>query len=205
VVPRSSTSNVKQNQQISHPPSRGGADAGWSTSKMGAPRKSIVRYVSDWLAYIEEVLIGIALFAILSLICFNVFSRFILGTPYAWPDEIATFLHILGIYIGVAIACRKHMHLRIDLVPQYFPKLKNAYSLIETIGGVLFGTLFVWLSYEFFLFQRMIMDKSWVTGVPIWIIALVIFLCGTLILLREIERLVSTILSLSRMPKTSHM
>ena len=160
---------------------------------MGVSIRNVTKKINKGLAFVEDISLGISLIIIVLLIFGNVFSRFILGSPYAWPDETAKFLHVIAIYIGVAVASRRNAHLKIDLIPQYFPSCKRAFEVIGPAGGVAFSMIFVYLAYKFFAFQRMIQDRSWVTSVPIWVIALVILLTGILIFLREGERFIDSV------------
>ena len=151
--------------------------------------------------FIEEVSLGLSLIIITMLIFGNVFSRFVLGMPYAWPDEAAKFLHVVAIYFGVAVASHRNIHLKIDLVPQYIPSLKKIYSFILPIGGVIFSVIFTYFAYKFFLMEHMIGDKGYVTSIPIWIIALLILLAGILIFIRESQRLIEMIVTSKNEPK----
>ena len=163
---------------------------------MTASIRKAVNGVLDGLGFVEELFLGISLLIIIGLIFGNVFSRFVLGNPYAWPDETAKFLHVVAIYVGVAVASRKNAHLKIDLIPQFVPSLKKLYSVILSVGGVAFSIIFAYLAYRFVAFQRMIQDKSWVTAVPIWVIAVFVLCAGILIFIRETQRLIQVLGSL---------
>jgi TRAP-type C4-dicarboxylate transport system permease small subunit len=164
--------------------------------------KKVLNALSRNIAFIEEACLGISLIIITGLIFGNVFSRFVLGRPYAWPDETAKFLHVVGIYLGVAVASRRNIHLRIDLVPLYIPSLKRIYSLVLPIGGVIFSGIFIYFAYKFFLMEHMVGDKGYVTSIPIWIIALLILLAGILIFIRESQRLFEMIVTSKNEQKT---
>jgi TRAP-type C4-dicarboxylate transport system permease small subunit len=160
---------------------------------MNNPAKNFVKLALRGLSHIEELFLGIGLIIIVFLIFGNVFSRFLLGKPYAWPDETAKFLHVILLYFGVSVASRKNVHLKIDLVPNFLPSLKNLYAVILSVGGIVFGVLINYFAYEFFVFQRMIQDKSYVTAVPMWIIALLILVACFFVLIREVERFFETV------------
>ncbi len=71
-----------------------------------------------------DFLLEIALISILSVMVLNVlwqvFTRFVIGNPSSFTDELARYLMIwLGV-LGAAYVSGKNMHVAIDILPQQF-------------------------------------------------------------------------------------
>ena len=69
--------------------------------------------VDRWLGWVLVVLMGAAVLNVL----WQVFTRFILGNPSAFTDELARYLLVWVGLLGAAYAGGKRMHLAIDLLP----------------------------------------------------------------------------------------
>ena len=127
----------------------------------------------------------VALFSIMLIsVLWQVFSRFILGSPSTITDEISSFGLIWVGLLGAAYATGQKLHLAIDLLPS---KLVNRHRIL--FDG------FVFVCIALFSFSVLIIGGgrlSWITFVlgqksaaleiPLGIIYLVIPISGLLIL-----------------------
>ncbi|WP_066220037.1 TRAP transporter small permease [Formosa haliotis] len=73
---------------------------------------------------IVDSVLGKALIAIMGIMVINVlwqvFTRFVMGTPSSFTDELSRYLMVwLGI-LGAAYVSGKNMHVAIDVLPQKF-------------------------------------------------------------------------------------
>lgn len=73
-----------------------------------------------------DKILGSALIIIMSAMVLNVlwqvFTRFVIGTPSSFTDELARYLMIWVGILGAAYAAGKDMHVAIDVLPQKFSK-----------------------------------------------------------------------------------
>lgn len=77
--------------------------------------------IINWLdRHLEEVIL-IALLAVTSTIVFaQVIMRFVFQNSLTWSEELARYLFILMIYVGVSYGFKKHSHLRVDALDSLF-------------------------------------------------------------------------------------
>ena len=121
--------------------------------------------------FLEKLLIVIMAIMVVSVI-WQVFSRYVLGSPSTLTDEIASYSLIwLGLY-GAAYATGKELHLAIDLIPQHIvEKRPNFYAGIVHLAVLLFaiGVMVIGGSYLCYLtFQ--LEQKSAALEIPLgWI------------------------------------
>ncbi len=92
---------------------------------------------------IDNVLGG-ALVIIMSAMVLNVlwqvFTRFVMGTPSSFTDELARYLMIWAGILGAAYVAGKDMHVAIDVLPQRFNKAtQKRLSTAVKVAVILFA------------------------------------------------------------------
>lgn len=92
---------------------------------------------------IDNVLGG-ALIIIMSAMVLNVlwqvFTRFVMGTPSSFTDELARYLMIWAGILGAAYVAGKDMHVAIDVLPQKFNKsIQKRLSAAVKVAVILFA------------------------------------------------------------------
>jgi TRAP-type C4-dicarboxylate transport system permease small subunit len=118
---------------------------------------------------IELVLAVAFIFAVL-LNFANVVGRYLLGISLIGADEVQIFIMIGMTFLGAAVVTRRNMHLRMDVLVQFFPRPVQV--LLRIIEQLLLITLagFV-LSQSWFYARQMLRigRLSDMAGIPMWI------------------------------------
>lgn len=73
----------------------------------------------------------------------GVFFRYCLGSSLSWVEEIAGYLLLTAITVGIGPAIRAGSHLRVDMLPQLIPRTKKSLDIIAT--AVTLGVLIILL------------------------------------------------------------
>lgn len=73
----------------------------------------------------------------------GVFFRYCLGFSLSWVEEIAGYLLLTAITVGIGPAIRAGSHLRVDMLPQLIPRTKKSLDLIAT--SITLGVLIILL------------------------------------------------------------
>jgi C4-dicarboxylate transporter DctQ subunit len=76
----------------------------------------------------------------------GVFFRYCLGSSLSWVEEIAGYLLLTAITVGIGPAIRAGSHLRVDMLPQLIPGTKKSFDLIAT--AVTLGVLIILLIFS---------------------------------------------------------
>ena len=126
----------------------------------------------DWIAF--------ALFWVLAAVVFyQVFTRYFLGDPAGWTEEIARYLLVATVFIGASMAVRKNNHIQVDAFYRWMPaRLARVLSTaVDALRVLFFGyaTWLAWLLVEKIGGQRMaIVDlpMGWVFGAMLFGFAL---------------------------------
>jgi TRAP-type transport system small permease protein len=67
-------------------------------------------------------LAGLIIWAMIFVALIQVFYRFVLNAPLLWPEELARFLQIWLVAIGVSAVNATNSHLRMDFLVQHLPR-----------------------------------------------------------------------------------
>ena len=90
-------------------------------------------------------------------VLWQVFTRFVIGTPSSFTDELARYLMIWVGVLGAAYISGKRMHVAIDLIPQKLSeanqvKLKvfvNTLVILFCFGALIIGGIrLVYITYS---------------------------------------------------------
>lgn len=65
---------------------------------------------------------ALSLLIMVCIIFIGIFFRYILHSSLIWTDELASYIFIWNIYIGVILASRSDMHTKIDFIINLFPE-----------------------------------------------------------------------------------
>ncbi len=118
----------------------------------------------DWVAF--------AIFWVLAFVVFyQVFTRYFLGDPAGWTEEIARYLLVAIVFIGAAMAVRRNSHIQVDAFYRWMPRAmaRTLSTLVDVVRVLFFGyaSWLNWLLLEKIGAQRMaIVDlpMGWVFG-----------------------------------------
>lgn len=115
-------------------------------------------------------------------VVWQVVSRFLLGAPSSFTDELARYLLVWIGLLGSAYAASSRSHIAVDLIPRWIDRrfapiltgIANAAVISFALGVMAFGgARLVWLSFE--LGQR-----TAALGLPLGVVYLVIPITGLL-------------------------
>ncbi|AXV67523.1 TRAP transporter small permease [Pseudoalteromonas sp. SSMSWG5] len=145
---------------------------------------------------IERILI-VAMIAIVAVVTWQVFSRFILRSPSSYTEELARFLLMWIGVLGASYAYRTRAHLGLDLFYQKMvPTLRRKctfiieLSVLITASCILVygGSLLMMLSFE-------LEQSSAALGINMGFVYAVLPLSGLLIVFNCVENIVNCLMN----------
>lgn len=95
--------------------------------------KKVMKFLDE---HLEEVLCVFLMSFMTLLIFVQVVMRYVFNNSLSWSEELARYVFIWLVYIGVSYGCKLQKHLRIDAALYIFPEKIRPY--IRIIGDVLF-------------------------------------------------------------------
>ena len=93
--------------------------------------KQTLRLIDQWIHKILLWIASIALLAMVAIVTYTVFLRFVLNTGVAWAEEVPRILVITFAFIAWAMGVRDHLHVSVSILYNAFPKGGIARKLIE--------------------------------------------------------------------------
>lgn len=130
-------------------------------------------------------------------VLWQVFTRFVVGTPSSFTDELARYLMIWVGVLGAAYVSGKNMHVAIDLLPSKLNpekqvKLKfvvNILIILFSFGALIIGGIrLVYITYT-------LEQYSAALQIPLALVYLVIPISGALIIFYKISDIINKQLS----------
>lgn len=103
-------------------------------------------HVLRYLDYTIKGTIAVSIFAIMAIICLQVFYRFVLGDAKSWPEEASRFLMIWALFIAGAYVFYEGQHSKITYVSSKLPRAVQV--AIDIVVNVLIIVLFAIVIYS---------------------------------------------------------
>ncbi len=89
-----------------------------------------------------EVISVVLLVAVSIVVFYSVLLRYVFKSPLAWSEEVARYLFIWMVFLGISVAERSNDHFKIEVFIEMFPS--RVRLVIEILmNGLIFYALFV--------------------------------------------------------------
>ncbi|WP_121610687.1 TRAP transporter small permease [Mesobacillus foraminis] len=127
-----------------------------------------------WLKWLDEhleesILIVLSILTVV-IVFTQVVMRYVLGGSLTWSEELARYLFIWMIYMGISYGVQKGKHLGVDAFPMMFEKKGKA--VIEIIASLSFLLFAVVISYYVFDITLRVTRESAALELPMgWVYA----------------------------------
>ena len=104
----------------------------------------------DLSQYLFEDWVSLAFFWLLGLCVFyQFFTRYVLNDSAAWTEEIARYLLMSTVFVGIAAAVRRTRHIHVDFLYRLLPAgAGRALSTIVDLGRIAFFAIAVGLTVQ---------------------------------------------------------
>ncbi|MFZ5944367.1 MAG: TRAP transporter small permease [Bacillota bacterium] len=94
----------------------------------------------------EQIVCGLLLTFLMSLLFVQVISRYFLGRSFAWATELSNFSFLFLVYMAASLGAQKGIHIRVTAQLQLIPeKVRNS---------IIFLTDIVWIAFNFFVIYQ---------------------------------------------------
>jgi TRAP-type C4-dicarboxylate transport system permease small subunit len=77
-----------------------------------------------------EVITAITMSVMIGTVVLQVFSRYVVGSPLGWTEEISSFALVWSSFLGSYLGFRRSVHLRIEIVYLLLPAAGKRMSLL---------------------------------------------------------------------------
>lgn len=151
-----------------------------------------MKKVIHWLdENIEQYLCVILLAAFTTVLFIQVVMRKVFNNSLSWSEELARYMFIWLVFLGVSYGAKQMKHLRIDAFLGIFPKKVRPYVLIlSEILVMVFSVIVVWSAYVTVSKYMQLGNLSAALHMPMWIVYSSAFLAYILVFIRQIQAIV---------------
>ena len=129
---------------------------------------------------ILHVLAGVSFLVMVVLTCWQVFTRYILGSPSTWSEELVSYMFAWASLLGASLVTGERGHMNIPIiVDRMNPILKKAFSVLgEGIAFLFSAVILVYGGVQISSLAMGQMTSS--LGVAVGLFYVVLPLCGVL-------------------------
>lgn len=108
--------------------------------------KKAVLLTDKWF---EEVVCSVLLVILMSVLGVQVFFRYVLYKSLAWNEELARFVFIWIVYLGISLGAKRNEHIRVVIFTKIFPESwRKPLSYITDFGWFAFCVYIFWLGVQ---------------------------------------------------------
>lgn len=109
--------------------------------------------VIKWLdEHFEEYILILLSISTVMIVFIQVFMRYVLGESLTWSEEVARYVFIWMIYVGISYGVKKEKHLGVDAFPMMFEeKGKIIIDMIASFSFLLFAVIMTYYGFDIVL------------------------------------------------------
>jgi C4-dicarboxylate transporter DctQ subunit len=160
-----------------------------------------LRYFDRIVASVALTLTGLGVLCVVSMmvvVTYEVLQRYVFNAPTMWSDEIASYLLIAIVFLGLAQNLRQGSHIRIDVITNLVPVRTRLMLEVLAYGiGIVFSIMLVvgtWTRFDNFWFRHTSSDSPLMT--PLWMPMVPVVLGAAVLSLAMVTGFVAALRSL---------
>ncbi len=124
----------------------------------------IYRSVLDVIGKIELAFGIVLLSTVVACIFAQVFSRYTLGRPLQWVEELSTYSFIWATFVAAAYALKQARHIRILTLVDLLPRIIKEFLAFFSLGCIIFFLVYI-IAYG--MKQMRLEAVQWTIALPI--------------------------------------
>ena len=145
--------------------------------------------VLKWLDANLEKYLCVVLMSVMTLIIFiQVVARYVFQNSLSWSEELARYIFIWLVYLGISYGCQMRKHIKIDAALNLFPKEWRKYVVI--IGDLFFLFFAVYVAYTGLGYSIKQTRVSSAMGIPFKYVYISTFVGFGLAVIRQIQTII---------------
>jgi len=136
--------------------------------------------------------------ALMVVVTYEVVSRYLLNAPTAWADEIAAYLLIEIVFLGLAQNLLRGDHIRIEIVTaRTSARVRRWLDLLAYAAALAFSIMLLmgmWIRFQNFWSRNTVSDSPLVT--PLWIPMTPVVIGAAVFVLATLTGMIATLRAL---------
>ncbi|MDR1519103.1 MAG: TRAP transporter small permease [Planctomycetota bacterium] len=152
-------------------------------------RMVILRKIIDFGMRVQSILGALCLIAIVVVISSGVVLRYVFNSPWAWTEEIITFVFIWLSFAGAGVVAAKRHHIVVDFITGMFSRRMR--FLVQLVSNLLIMSLLAVMSVSTAAVMPSLKHGTVALGIPRYFYNLPILIVSLYILLVYVEDMVA--------------
>ena len=143
--------------------------------------------ISEWANNVASL----ALLLMTLIVSFEVISRYFFNSPTIWAWDVNVQLMVLVLMLGLSEACRKDLHVRVDvLVANLSARMKAFLDILFAPVFLFIAVMLVWSGWDYFSSSYSHLERaSTVFAPPLYPVKFFLPLGGALLILQGVLKL----------------
>ena len=149
-------------------------------SKIFGGLDKVLSFFEEWTLFITVMIGLVTLFA-------NVVLRYTIHYSLAWSEELIREIIIYTTFIGCSAAIKSRAMIRIDALPQIFPRLKKSLDYFSHFCVLFYSVMITKLGWGMAALQVTTHQKTIILHIPLVILYAVLPLMGIMMFIRTLQ------------------
>lgn len=130
--------------------------------------------IIKWLdTYIEASICSLLLCIMSMILLIQVVARYVFGNSLVFSEELARYIFIWLIYLGISYATKQFRHIKIESALGLFPSFLRPYvTLVGNILFLLYSVAIVYTGWDMVMRQQSLGSTSPAMALPMWLVFL---------------------------------
>ncbi|HKL67307.1 MAG TPA: TRAP transporter small permease [Bacteroidales bacterium] len=130
-----------------------------------------MKKISYILNHLEEYILAFLMTIMVTVLAVQVFSRYVLSFSFSWAEQFARICFVWLTMVGISLAAREKMHLKIELLqnilpPKWISKVNFFSSIYTAVFSLFLGYLIIKIVYMQFALSQTFASITWL---PVWV------------------------------------
>ena len=141
----------------------------------------------------EEIVVVVALASMFVIISIQVFMRYVMQNSLSWSEELARYLFVLFVNVGISFGVKEKRHIRVEMITLWLSPRKQIF--VRIIADLAFMFFALMVIYYGFKSTSMIMaskQDSPALELPMWIVYGVLPVSYCAVTMRLVQSLVQS-------------
>ena len=147
----------------------------------------IFRWLDKGLSFFEEWTLFISVMVGLIALFVNVVLRYTIHYSLAWSEELIREIIIYTTFIGCSAAIKSRAMIRIDALPQVFPRLKKPLDYFSNFCVLFYSAMITKLGWEMAALQVSTHQQTIILHIPLVVLYAVLPLMGIMMFIRTLQ------------------
>ena len=146
--------------------------------------RKALQVLDKGLSWFEEWTLFLTVTAALLTLFVSVVTRYTMTYTMTWPEELVREVIVYSTFVGCAAAVKRRGNIRVDAVPNLFPRLAKGLDAVSHVALLLFAGFITWYGVKLVKLQIATKQATIILKIPQSVLYSIIVLMGVTMICR---------------------